>query len=232
MTGRINSIQSLGTLDGPGVRFVVFVQGCPLRCAYCHNPDTWDFSKGDEYTPQQIFEKALRYKSYFKSNGGITVSGGEPLMQADFVRELFSLCKKEGIHTCLDTGGGMWNDKIDRLLDVTDLCMLDVKMTNENDYEKYINWEMKPVLYFLGKLDEKGIDTWIRQVIVGGINDDKENILSLKAICEPHKNIKKIELLPFRKFCTVKYDNLKIDFPLKDYPETSPETIDRLSAYI
>lgn len=228
MTGRINSIQTLGTLDGPGVRFVVFVQGCPLRCAYCHNPDTWDFKGGEEMSADEIFKKLLRYKAYFKNNGGVTVSGGEPLMQAEFVYKLFTLCKQSGIHTCLDTSGCVWNDHVEKLLDVTDLCLLDVKMTTPADYERYINWEMDPVMFFLNKLEEKKIPTWIRQVIVPEINNNEDNILKLKRIADAHTNVKKVELLPFRKICTVKYDNLHIDFPLKNTPEETLEDIDRL----
>ena len=141
MTGRINSIQTLGTVDGPGVRFVLFMQGCPLRCAYCHNPDTWDFSGGNEVSADEIFQKVKRYREYFGKEGGITVSGGEPTMQADFVRELFELCKKEGIHSALDTSGCVWNDKVEKLLSVTDLCLLDYKMTNNEDYLHYTKCE-------------------------------------------------------------------------------------------
>ncbi len=232
MIGRINSIQTLGTLDGPGVRFVLFMQGCPLRCAYCHNPDTWDFNQGMEYSAEDIFQKVLRYKAYFGDTGGITVSGGEPLIQAEFVTELFTLCKENGIHTCLDTSGGMWSEKIKKLLDVTDLCLLDVKMTNAAYYEKYIHWQMEPVMFFLDKLREMNIPTWIRQVIVPDINDNYENIRKLRIIKTNNPNITKIELLPFRKLCVVKYENLGIKFPLTEYSETSKEEIDRLQAYL
>lgn len=232
MIGKINSIQTLGTLDGPGVRFVVFMQGCPLRCAYCHNPDTWNFNDGMEYTAEDIFKKVLRYKSYFGETGGITVSGGEPLIQSAFVRELFTMCKENGIHTCLDTSGGMWNDEIEKLLDVTDLCLLDVKMTNASYYERYIKWKMEPVMFFLSKLKEKNIPTWIRQVIVSDINNSYENIRELRKLKIQNPNVQKVELLPFRKICTVKYDNLGIAFPLRNYPETSKEEIDRLQAFL
>lgn len=232
MIGRINSIQTLGTLDGPGVRFVLFMQGCPLRCAYCHNPDTWDFTQGMEYSAEDIFQKVLRYKAYFGDTGGITVSGGEPLIQAEFVTELFRLCKENGIHTCLDTSGGMWSDKIEKLLEVTDLCLLDVKMTNAAYYEKYIHWKMEPVMFFLDRLRAMNVPTWIRQVIVPDINDNYENIRKLRNMKNKNKNVEKIELLPFRKLCVVKYDNLGIRFPLSEYAETSKEEIDRLQAYL
>ena len=232
MIGRINSIQTLGTLDGPGVRFVLFMQGCPLRCAYCHNPDTWDFNQGMEYSAEDIFQKVLRYKAYFGDTGGITVSGGEPLIQAEFVTELFTLCKENGIHTCLDTSGGMWSPKIKKLLEVTDLCLLDVKMTNAAYYEKYIGWKMEPVMTFLDKLKQMNVATWVRQVIVPDFNDNYENIRKLKIIKTNNPNITKIELLPFRKLCVVKYENLGIKFPLTEYSETSKEEIDRLQAYL
>lgn len=232
MIGRINSIQTLGTLDGPGVRFVLFMQGCPLRCAYCHNPDTWDFNQGMEYSAEDIFQKVLRYKAYFGDTGGITVSGGEPLIQAEFVTELFTLCKENGIHTCLDTSGGMWSPKIKKLLEVTDLCLLDVKMTNATYYEKYIGWKMEPVMTFLDKLKQMNVATWVRQVIVPDINDNYENIRKLRIIKTNNPNITKIELLPFRKLCVVKYENLGIKFPLTEYSETSKEEIDRLQAYL
>lgn len=232
MIGRINSIQTLGTLDGPGVRFVLFMQGCPLRCAYCHNPDTWDFTQGMEYTAEDIFQKVLRYKAYFGDTGGITVSGGEPLIQAEFVTELFKLCKENGIHTCLDTSGGMWSPKIKKLLEVTDLCLLDVKMTNPAYYEKYIHWKMEPVITFLEKLKAMNVPTWIRQVIVPDINDNYDNIRKLRMIKTNHPNVSKVELLPFRKLCVVKYENLGIKFPLTEYSETSKEEIDRLQAYL
>lgn len=232
MLGIINSIQTLGTLDGPGVRFVLFMQGCPLRCAYCHNPDTWDFNQGMEYTAEDIFQKVVRYKAYFGEAGGITVSGGEPLIQAEFVTELFKLCKENGIHTCLDTSGGMWSDKIEKLIEVTDLCLLDVKMTNPTYYEKYIHWKMEPVMTFLKKLNAMNVPTWIRQVIVPDINDNYENIRRLKNIKNQNPNITKVELLPFRKLCVVKYDYLGIKFPLTEYSETSKEELDRLQAYL
>lgn len=228
MKGRINSIQTLGTVDGPGVRFVVFMQGCPLRCAYCHNPDTWDTRGGEEYGAREIFEKVLRFREYFGKAGGVTVSGGEPLLQADFVRELFSLCKEAGIHTALDTSGCIWNESVDKLLDATDLCLLDYKMTNGVDYEKYTLCKKEKVDAFLYNLQEKSIDTWLRQVIVRGINDTRENVELLYAVRDAHPCVKKVELLKFRKLCLPKYENLCIKFPLADVDETRDEDIERI----
>ena len=228
MKGRINSIQTLGTVDGPGVRFVLFMQGCPLRCAYCHNPDTWNFSGGSEVSALEIFEKVKRYREYFGAEGGITVSGGEPTMQADFVRELFELCKKEGIHTVLDTSGCVWNEKVEALLDVTDLCLLDYKMTNVEDYLRYTKCEKAAVDRFLSELNARGIDTWLRQVIVRGINDNAESVKYLYDVADKHSCVKKVELLKFRKLCVPKYENLGIEFPFGNIEPTSESDIKRL----
>ena len=228
MKGRINSIQTLGTVDGPGVRFVLFMQGCPLRCAYCHNPDTWDVHGGDEVSALEIFEKVKRYREYFGKDGGITVSGGEPLLQAEFVRELFSLCRKEGIHTALDTSGCIFNDKVEALLDVTDLCLLDYKMTNDEDYLRYTRCERSAVDRFLSELQARGIDTWLRQVIVRGINDSSESVKKLYEVARNHPCVKKVELLKFRKLCAPKYENLGIEFPFGNIEPTSEADIKRL----
>ncbi len=228
MVGRINSIQTLGTVDGPGVRFVLFMQGCPLRCAYCHNPDTWDFAGGYEVSAEEIFEKVKRYREYFGKDGGITVSGGEPTMQADFVHELFELCKSEGIHTALDTSGCVWNEKVEKLLEVTDLCLLDYKMCDAEDYERYTRCKKESVDLFLCELQKRSIDTWLRQVIVKGINDDPASVRKLYDVADSHPCVKKVELLKFRKLCAPKYENLGIEFPFGNIPETTAEDISTL----
>ena len=228
MKGRINSIQTLGTVDGPGVRFVLFMQGCPLRCAYCHNPDTWDVRGGDEVSALEIFEKVKRYREYFGKDGGVTVSGGEPLLQAEFVRELFRLCRNAGIHTALDTSGCIFNEKVEALLDVTDLCLLDYKMTNDEDYLRYTKCERSAVERFLSELQARGVDTWLRQVIVRGINDSSESVSKLYALANAHLCVKKVELLKFRKLCAPKYENLGIEFPFGNIESTSEADIKRL----
>lgn len=232
MLGRINSIQTLGTVDGPGVRFVLFMQGCPLRCAYCHNPDTWDFAGGHEVSAEEIFEKVKRYREYFGRDGGITVSGGEPTAQADFVRELFALCKSEGIHTALDTSGCLWNEKIESLLGVTDLCLLDYKMCNDADYEKYTRCRKASVDRFLSELQGRNIDTWLRQVIIKGINDSPASVGKLYDTAAAHPCVKKVELLKFRKLCAPKYENLGIEFPFGDKPETTAEDISKIMSAV
>lgn len=232
MTGRIHSIQSLAASDGPGLRFAVFMQGCPLRCGCCHNPDTWDFAGGKEETAEEIVRKASRYKSYFGNKGGITVSGGEPLMQADFVREVFELSHKEGINTCLDTSGCIMNDDIKALLKNTDRVLLDIKYTDEEAYKNHVGCEMKNALVFLDYLNNEKIPVTLRQVIIPTINDNEDNIKKLKEIAEKHECVDKIELLPFRKLCQIKYDNMGIEFPFKNIPEPTKDTMEALESIL
>ena len=229
LVGIVHSIQSLGTVDGPGVRFVVFMQGCNLRCKCCHNPDTWRLAEGKEYSAEEIVKKALRYKEYFGEKGGITLSGGEPLLQADFAREVFSLCKKERIGTCLDTSGNILNESVKALLEHTDRVLLDLKYTEDALYRENVGCEMGAVLNFLSYLNEKNIPTTLRQVIIPGINDNEKNILKLKEIAKKHTVVDKIELLPFRKICQTKYDEMQIDFPFKDIPEPENKAMDSLN---
>ena len=230
--GKIHSFESMGTFDGPGIRFVIFMQGCPLRCAYCHNPDTWDFSKGMEILADDLKNKILRYRNYFGENGGITVSGGEPLLQADFVREIFKFCRGEGIHTALDTSGCFFDYDIDNLLNYTDLCLLDYKMTDGGDYKKYIGCSSEPVRNFLEELGKRKIPVWLRQVIIPDINDGAESLDKLKELKKEYKCIEKIELLPFKKMCRTKYDEMGIEFPFKNMKEPDDEQMDRMNNYI
>ena len=229
MTGRIHSIQTLGTVDGPGVRFVLFLQGCPLRCAYCHNPDTWDTHGGKEVTAKEILKNATRYRAYFGKEGGITVSGGEPLMQAEFVRELFTLCKKAGLHTALDTSGCIWNDEVAQLLEVTDLVLLDHKMPDEARYRTHIGCGIGAPERFLDELNKRNIATWLRRVIVTGINDTPQDNRALFALKTTHPCVKKIELLPFHKLCYTKYEQLGIPFPFGDKPATAAAQIEAIT---
>ena len=232
ITGKIHSLQSLGTVDGPGVRFVVFMQGCNLRCGFCHNPDTWELDGGDEYTPEQILQRVLRCKEYFGANGGITVSGGEPLLQADFVYELFCLCHKEGINTCLDTSGSIMNDSVKKLLTVTDRVLLDVKFTDDQQYLEYAGCSIKKPLEFLTYLNEQKISVTLRQVIVPTLTDKQDNVKWLKSLADSHTVVDKIELLPFRKICQTKYDNMGIDFRFGYLPEPTLDTMQKLNIII
>lgn len=228
MIGYVNSFQSLGTVDGPGVRFVVFLQGCNLRCSCCHNPDTWEKNTGTQYTAQQVVEKTVRFKEYFGKDGGITVSGGEPLLQSEFVIELFRLCHDNGVNTCLDTSGCILNENVKELLDYTDHVLLDVKYTTNELYGKYVGCNLDAPLRFLEYLDEKKIATTLRQVIVPTINDNEENIKELSKIRQDFSCVDKVELLPFRKICRVKYENMKIEFPFSHIPEPTEEQMNRL----
>lgn len=226
--GRVHSIQSLGTLDGPGVRFVLFLQGCNLRCGCCHNPDTWECEGGTLYTPEEIVSRALRYREYYAKDGGITISGGEPLLQADFAREVFTRCHEKDINTCLDTSGSILNDKAKSLLAVTDRVLLDIKYTNDEDYRKYVGCSIETPLAFLDYLCEQKIPVTLRQVIIPTRNDQEENVRKLKAIADAHPNVDKIELLPFRKICQVKYDKLGLPFRFGHLPEPTREKMAEL----
>jgi len=229
MTGRVHSFQSLGTVDGPGVRFVVFLSGCPLRCKCCHNPDTWDMSAGKVYSAEEIVEKAVRYREYFGKDGGITLSGGEPLLQAELCREIFSLCKEVGIGTCLDTSGFVLTDEVRNLLSLTDRVLLDIKYTTDREYRENVGCSMEGPLRFLRYLNENNIPTTIRQVIIPTLNDKEESVMALRELAAAHPCVDKIELLPFRKICQIKYDNMNIPFPLAHIPEPTAESMARLN---
>lgn len=229
ITGRVNSIQSLGTLDGPGIRFVIFMQGCNLRCGCCHNPDTWNPDSGTLYTAEELVNKAAQYKEYFGKEGGITTSGGEPLLQAEFLTELFSKCHERGINTCLDTSGSILNEKVKKLLEVTDRVLLDIKYTNDTDYRKYVGCGIGTPLKFLEYLNEQSIPTTLRQVIIPELNGTAENISVLSDLQSRHHCIDKTELLPFKKICKVKYDNLDLDFEFEKYTAPTAEYMEKLN---
>lgn len=232
LKGYIHSLQSLGTVDGPGIRFVVFLKGCNLRCGCCHNPDTWEMTDSQEFTPEEIVAKVIRYKEYFGKLGGITISGGEPLLQAEFCKEVFKLCKNQGINTCLDTSGSILDDNIKSLLTYTDRVLLDIKYTTDEDYKKYVGCSLSLPTEFLGYLKEKQIPTTLRQVIIPTLNDNEDNVLRLKAIKLAHPNVDKVELLPFKKICQVKYDKLGIEFPFAKFNEPSLDTMNRLNSLL
>ena len=229
MTGFVHSIQSLGTLDGPGVRFVVFLSGCNLRCHVCHNPDTWECGIGTEYTAEEIVGQAERFRESFGEDGGITLSGGEPLLQARFANEVFTLARERGINTCLDTSGSILNDSVKELLSVTDRVLLDIKYTTDEEYRKYVGCSINAPLDFLAYLSEAKIPTTVRQVIVPTVNDGEKNIKRLKNITRGNPSVEKIELLPFKKICAAKYENMGITFPFADKPTPTKEDMDRLT---
>ena len=229
MQGRIHSFQSLGTVDGPGVRAVVFMQGCPLRCACCHNPDTWEYGGGSLSEARDIFNKIYRLRSYFGTDGGLTVSGGEPLMQPEFVSELFALCKDAGINCALDTSGCIYNESVERLLSLCDLVILDYKYTDGDSYEKYVGMKKEKVDLFLQNLQRLNKRVWIRQVIIPSLNDTEASVDELYALRDKYSCIEKIELLPFRKLCIEKYSSMNIKFALEHTPEASAELIEKLT---
>lgn len=215
MKGRIHSIESFGTVDGPGIRFVTFLMGCPLRCQFCHNPDTWDINGKCQYemTPQELCDEAMRYYNYIKK-GGVTVSGGEPLMQADFVAEYFKLCHAQGLHTALDTSGYFCTERAMSVLDDTDLVLLDIKSMDPELYLRLTGVKQDNNLRFLDILKERSIDTWVRHVVVPGLTDNDEWLQRLGEHVAKYDNVKKIEILPYHTLGTFKYKELGIPYPL------------------
>ena len=230
--GKINSFCSLGTVDGPGIRFVVFMQGCPLRCGCCHNPETWDINGGNLYSPDQVFERVCKYTDYFGEKGGITLSGGEPLLQAKFVSKLFTLCKNKGINTCLDTSGCIMNEEVKSALKLTDRVLLDVKYTDKESYQKYVGCDYNKVLEFLDYLQKENIKTTLRQVIIPSLNDNEENILRLKQLKNHYSVVDQVELLPFKKICKSKYENLNIPFRFENLSEPTQELMQKFKKII
>ena len=225
MIGKIHSLESFGTVDGPGTRFVVFTKGCPMRCLYCHNPDTWDQVGATEMEPKYILEQYHRNESFYMNGGGITVTGGEPLVQIDFVTELFEACKKEGIHTCLDTSGIMFNPdnaemmaKHDRLMKVTDLVMLDIKHIDDAEHRKLTGHSNRNILAFARFLRDRNIPLWIRHVIVPGLNDKREYLHSLGLFLGELTDLKALDVLPYHTMGKAKYEKLGIEYPLGDTP--------------
>lgn len=213
--GRINSVETMGLVDGPGIRYVVFCQGCQLRCLYCHNPETWDIDgKCINISPEELVNKIKRYKNYYGEDGGVTFSGGEPLLQPEFLTECLRLCKKEGINTCLDTAGVGFGD-YDEILKYTDLVMLDVKAVKEEDYKKITGQPIERFFQFLSSCQKNNTKLWLRQVIVPDINDNLENIKLLKDFASKIKNVEKIELLPYKTIGVHKYKDLNIKYRLE-----------------
>ncbi len=228
ITGKVHSFQSLGTVDGPGVRFVAFLQGCNLRCGCCHNPDTWAREESQVFTPRQIVDKAVRFKEYFGREGGITLSGGEPLLQAEFALQVFKLAHENGVNTCLDTSGSIVNSAVLDLLGECDRVLLDIKYTTDAEYLQFVGCPLSKPLEFLRLLNDRKIPTTVRQVIIPTLNDNAENIARLKGIVKSRPCVDKVELLPFRKICQVKYDELKIKFPFGDKSEPTAQKMAEL----
>lgn len=225
--GNIHSYESFGTVDGPGIRFVVFLQGCPLRCKYCHNPDTWSITDGKiQESAQEVFEKVKRYKKYFGKKGGLTVTGGEPLVQLDFVLELFKLCKRENIHTALDTSGYIFNNKVKEILEYTDLVLLDIKSIDEKVYKNLTGVELTNTLEFAQYLNKINKKTWIRHVVVPEITDNDDLLIRLSDYIFKLHNIENIEVLPYHKLGVFKYKELGLNYILDGIEELSKERLE------
>ena len=222
MTGRIHSYESFGTVDGPGIRFVIFFQGCPMRCKYCHNPDTWEVGGGREVSAEDAVKEALKYKSYFGQKGGVTATGGEPMLQLPFLTELFSRLKAKGVHTCLDTSAAPFpaeenadRSAFDELLKVTDLVLLDIKHIDEEAHRALTGRSGAHARAFANYLSERGKPMWIRHVLVPGITDDDGALLRLKAFIDGLKTVEKVEVLPYHTLGIAKYRALGMEYPLE-----------------
>lgn len=221
MTGYIHSKESFGTVDGPGIRYVLFMQGCPLRCIYCHNPDTWETGKGEKITPDEVLQEFNKNRSFY-SKGGITVTGGEPLLQVDFLTELFKKAKAENIHTCIDTSGITYNtdnpaymQKLDELMKYTDLVMLDIKHIDPESHKKLTSKDNSRVLDFAKYLETKKIPLWVRHIIIEGYTDKPEDLRKLGEFIGKLKNLKALDVLPYHTMGVNKYKEMGISYPLE-----------------
>ena len=231
ITGYVHSLESFGSVDGPGVRYVIFLSGCAMRCQFCHNPDTWQMKTGTEYTADELLEKACRYRSYWGSKGGITVSGGEPLLQIDFLTELFRRAKEMGIHTTLDTSGNPFTreepffSKWQELMKYTDLLLLDIKHIDDEDHKKLTGHTNKNILDCARYLSDQGIKMWIRHVLVPGITDKDEYLIRTREFIDTLKTVTKVEVLPYHTLGAYKWKELGIPYKLEG---VEPPTEDRI----
>lgn len=231
--GRVHSVESFGSVDGPGVRYIVFLQGCHMRCKYCHNPETWSMEGGELMTAQEVFDKAYRYRNYWKNNGGITVSGGEAMLQMEFVTELFKLAKKENVHTTLDTSGNPFameepfKSQFDELMKVTDLFMLDIKHIDDEKHKQITGWTNSNILQLARYLSDNGKDMWIRHVLVPGYTDDENDLIRLRDFVKSLKTVQRFEVLPYHTLGVFKWENLGIPYSLSDVMPPDRDQIKR-----
>lgn len=231
--GRIHSVESFGSADGPGVRYIVFLKGCNMRCQYCHNPDTWAKDGGELMTPEELLKKALRYKTYWKEKGGITVSGGEALLQIDFVTELFRLAKEKGVNTCLDTSGNPFSleepfkSKFDELMKYTDLFMLDIKHMDDAAHRKLTGQTNQNILEMAAYLSDHGKAMWIRHVLVPGITTEEDELYRLRSFLDTLKTVERVEVLPYHTLGVFKWKELGIPYQLEGVDPPTKEQIDR-----
>ncbi|MBM7364641.1 pyruvate formate-lyase-activating protein [Priestia taiwanensis] len=233
MKGYVHSVESCGTVDGPGIRYIVFMQGCLLRCQYCHNADTWNIGAGKEMTVDEIVEEAKAYKAFMDaSGGGITISGGEPLLQAEFVTEVFKRCKEEGIHTTLDTSGGCFDSSneefmkhFDELMAVTDLLLVDIKQIDSKKHRKLTGKPNEHILEFVKYLSDRQKPIWIRHVLVPERTDAEEDLRALRAFIDTLSNVEKVEVLPYHKLGVYKWKTLGLKYPLEDIESPTEESV-------
>ena len=223
--GYIYSFESFGTKDGPGIRFVLFLQGCPLRCLYCHNVDTWNLKDYHKLmNAEDVFKEIMKVKGFIKS-GGVTVSGGEPLVQSDFIVELFELCKKEGIHTCIDTSGYIFTEKSKKAIEMADLIMLDIKHIDPIKYKVLTSVNLTPTLKMADYLEEIKKPVWLRYVLVPGYSDDEKDLHEWAKYCSKFKNVERVDILPFHQMGTPKWDLMKKEYKLRETPTPTTEEV-------
>lgn len=236
MTGRVHSIESFGLVDGPGVRSVVFLQGCEMRCRYCHNPDTWTKSGGDVWEAEKLFQKLYRFKPYWKENGGITVSGGEAMLQMEFVTQLFAIAGSHRVHTALDTSGSpfcmeeTYLERFQKLMDVTDLFLVDIKEMDPDRHLKLTGQDNRNILAMIRYLSEHGKSMWIRHVLAPGLTDSEEGLKALREFLEPLQGIEKVELLPYHAMGVHKWEALGIPYSLSDVQPPTAEEMEKAKA--
>lgn len=232
MKGYIHSLESFGSVDGPGIRYVIFFSGCPMRCAYCHNPDTWDMTRGTPMESEELVKKALRYRPYWKRDGGVTVSGGEPLMQIDFLTELFENLKKENVHTCIDTSGAPFTreepffSKFRRLMESTDLLLVDIKHIDTEHHRDLTGRDNGNILDMLKFLSEIKKPVWIRHVLVPTITDDDNYLKKLREFIDTLSNVERVEVLPYHNLGAVKWKTLGIPYSLDDIDPPTKERVE------
>ena len=228
-SGYIHSIETMGLVDGPGIRVVVFMQGCPLRCLFCHNPETWNKKSDNKMTSKEIVDEVRKYRQYIEKDGGVTFSGGEPLLQTEYLLEMLKMCKDAGLHTCIDTSGTGYNKEyLDEVLKYTDLVILDIKAIDDIGYKEMTGKEMIEFNYFVERLNKSNNKVWIRQVIIPNINDNEEYILKLKKYIKKIKNVEKKELLPYHSMGIEKYKKLNLKYRLIDTLDMDKEKCKKL----
>lgn len=229
-SGYIHSIETMGLVDGPNIRIVIFMQGCSLRCSFCHNPDTWDVKSNLKMDAEEVVNEIRKYRPYIEMGGGVTFSGGEPLLQSKFLLDMLKLCKKAGIHTCIDTSGtGYSKEYLDEILKYTDLVILDIKAIDEESYKKITKRNMDMFNYFIERLKLNNNKLWLRQVIVPTINDNSEYILKLKEYIKQFNDLEKIELLPYHTMGVSKYKKLNIEYELSNISDMDKTKLEELN---